>query len=66
LVVAHKGVVRTLLELVCGQTLEAEMPRLGGVIHASRDGGGSWSTGRVASDSVCGEEPVGVPMTTPS
>jgi broad specificity phosphatase PhoE len=66
LVVAHKGVVRTLLELVCGQTLEAEMPRLGGVIHASREGGGSWSTGRVASDSVCGEEPVGVPMATPS
>jgi len=62
LVVAHKGVVRTLLELVCGQTLEAEMPRLGGVIHASRDAGGAWSTGRVGSDSFCGEEPVGVPM----
>lgn len=62
LVVAHKGVVRTLLELVCGQTLEAEMPRLGGVIHASRDAAGNWSTGRVGSDSSCGEEPVGVPM----
>ncbi len=62
LVVAHKGVVRTLLELVCGQTLEAEMPRLGGVIHASRNRSGSWSTGRIASDSNCGEAPVGIPM----
>jgi len=62
LVVAHKGVVRTLLELVSDQTLEAEMPTLGGVIHVSRDASGAWSTGRVGSDSNCGEAPVGVRM----
>jgi broad specificity phosphatase PhoE len=62
LVVAHKGVVRTLLELVTHHTLESEMPALGGVIHASRDAGGDWSTGRVGSDSSCGEEPVGIAM----
>ncbi len=62
LVVAHKGVIRTLLELVTDQTLEAEMPPLGGVIHASRDAAGVWSTGRVGSDTSCSEEPVGIPM----
>ncbi len=62
LVVAHKGVVRTLLELATRYTLEAEMPPLGGVIHASRDSGGLWSTGRIGSDGSCGEDPVGVPM----
>ena len=63
LVVAHKGVVRTLLELVSGQTLEADMPKLGGVIHVSRNASGVWSTGRIGSDASCSEEPVGIPMT---
>ncbi len=62
LVVAHKGVVRTLLELVTNQTLEAEMPALGGVIHASRDAAGDWSTGRAGSDTSCSEAPIGIPM----
>lgn len=62
LVVAHKGVVRTLLELVSGQTLDAESPGLGGVIHVSRNAGGEWTTGRVGSDGSCGEEPVGIPI----
>jgi broad specificity phosphatase PhoE len=62
LVVAHKGVVRTLLELVSGQTLGPEMPELGGVIHVSRNASGDWSTGRRGSDSSCGEAPVGIPM----
>ena len=62
LVVAHKGVVRTLLELVTGQTLEAGMPKLGGVIHASCNAAGVWSTGRLGSDASCSEEPVGIPM----
>jgi len=62
LVVAHKGVIRTLLELVTDQTLAMDMPPLGGVIHASRNAEGVWSTGRVGSDSSCGEAPVGVPI----
>lgn len=62
LVVAHKGVVRTLLELVAGQTLEAEMPPLGGVIHVSRRASGEWRTGRRASDATRGEAAVGIPI----
>lgn len=62
LVVVHKGVVRTLLELVTDQTLEAEMPPLGGVIHAARDAAGVWSTGRLGSDASCSEAPVGISM----
>ena len=62
LVVAHKGVVRTLLEITSHQTLEAEMPALGGVIHVSRNASGTWSTGRIGSDTSCGEEAVGIPM----
>jgi len=65
LVVAHKGVVRTLLELVSGLTLGAEMPPLGGVIHVSRNADGLWSTGRTGSDRSCGEEGVGIPMASP-
>lgn len=42
LVVAHKGVVRTLLELMSGETLASHEPELGGVIHVVRDGGGLW------------------------
>lgn len=64
LVVAHKGVVRTLLELVTGHTLAADMPPLGGVIHASRNASGVWSTGRKGSDSTCSEAPVGIPMSS--
>ena len=49
LVVAHKGVVRTLLELVSGETLESHEPELGGVIHVERDGAGPWRMGIGAS-----------------
>ena len=62
LIVAHKGVVRTLLELVAGQTLPAELPELGGVIHAYRDLDGLWQTGRQGSDASCSESPVGIPL----
>jgi len=62
LVVAHKGVVRTLLELVAGQTLAPHLPDLGGVVHAYRDVTGAWSTGRVASDPRLGEVPIGIAM----
>lgn len=42
LVVAHKGVVRTLLDLVSGETLASHEPELGGVIHVARDTEGRW------------------------
>jgi broad specificity phosphatase PhoE len=62
LVVAHKGVVRTLLELIAGQTLPPDLPELGGVIHAYRDLDGTWKTGRRGSDASCSEAPVGLPV----
>jgi broad specificity phosphatase PhoE len=62
LVVAHKGVVRTLLELVSRHTLAPELPELGGVIHVYRDPGGVWLTGRRGSDDSCGERAVGIPI----
>ena len=65
LVVAHKGVVRTLLELVTGFTLDGEEPTLGGVVHASRNARGEWYTGRIGSDGTCSEAPVGRPIETP-
>ena len=46
LVVAHKGVVRTLLELVNGETLESAAPELAGVIHVWRDSLGQWLRGK--------------------
>ena len=64
LVVAHKGVVRTLLELVAGFTLEGEEPALGGVVQASRNPRGEWYTGRIGSDATCSEAPVGRPLET--
>ena len=62
LIVAHKGVIRTLLELLTRQTLPAELPELGGVIHVSRQVGGEWKTGRRASDPRLGEPQVGIPL----
>jgi len=62
LIVVHKGVVRTLLELATGFTLDAEQPVLGGVIHASRNPKGEWYTGRLGSDASCSEAPLGIPM----
>jgi len=62
LVVAHKGVVRTLVELVVGQTLPSEVPELGAVVHASRDVAGRWQTGRRASDPRLDEPAVGIAL----
>lgn len=62
LVVAHKGVVRTLLELATGFTLTPEHPDLGAVLHVSRDASGAWTTGRKGSDSTCGEKSLGIPI----
>ena len=46
LVVAHKGVVRTLLELVSGEKLASPEPELGGIIHVRRDHLGQWRSGK--------------------
>lgn len=62
LVVAHKGVVRTLLELVAGHTLEPGDPELGGVVYAWRDLEGRWTTGRPGSDPTCSVPPMGIPL----
>lgn len=42
LVVAHKGVVRTLLELVSGETLASAEPELGGIVRVERATDGVW------------------------
>lgn len=46
LVVAHKGVVRTLLDLVSGEKLAGAEPELGGIIHVGRDALGRWRSGK--------------------
>lgn len=45
LVVAHKGVVRTLHELLSGETLAASEPELGGIVSLWRDRTGRWRSG---------------------
>jgi broad specificity phosphatase PhoE len=65
LIVVHKGVVRTLLELATGFTLGAGQPVLGGVVHASRNPHGDWYTGRSGSDATCSEPPLGIPIDPP-
>ena len=57
LVVAHKGVVRHLLELITGHTLDAESPELGGVVHTYRGTDGNWNVGRRGSDASCSFAP---------
>jgi broad specificity phosphatase PhoE len=46
LVVAHKGVVRTLHELTSGETLAGPEPELGGVVQVWRDRLGQWRSGK--------------------
>jgi broad specificity phosphatase PhoE len=62
LVAVHKGVVRTLLELVSGHTLADGEPELGGVIRAARDPSGAWFTGRRGSDASVSIRPNGIPL----
>ncbi len=62
LVAVHKGVVRTLLELVSGHTLAPGEPELGGVVEASRDANGRWYTGRRGSDASAGVPGRGIPL----
>jgi broad specificity phosphatase PhoE len=42
LVVTHKGVIRTIVEQLCGEKIEATQPALGGVIKVDRGAEGSW------------------------
>jgi probable phosphoglycerate mutase len=49
LVVAHKGVHRSIVEFLTGTTLDRELPTLGGVIELTRDGD-RWFLGRHSSD----------------
>ena len=65
LVAVHKGVVRALLEMITGHTLEPSQPELGGVVQASRRPDGTWYTGRVGSDASAGQPGIGVPMEEP-
>jgi broad specificity phosphatase PhoE len=50
LVVVHKGVVRTIAELLSGETLDREIPPLGGIVEVTRDADGSWFVGRRSSN----------------
>jgi broad specificity phosphatase PhoE len=49
IVVAHKGVVRTLAELLTGETVARDQPPLGGIIHAIRRSDDRWHLGRRAT-----------------
>ena len=62
LVTVHKGVVRTLLELVSGHTLAPAEPDLGGVVEASMDPAGRWYTGRRGSDASISVAGPGIPL----
>ena len=42
LVVAHKGVVRTIVEKLCGEPLADGEPELGGLVMVSRGADGRW------------------------
>jgi broad specificity phosphatase PhoE len=50
LVVAHKGVLRTIVEKLCGEPLHDGQPDLGGMVHVTRGSDGHWSLGRRSSD----------------
>lgn len=50
LVVAHKGVIRTIAETVTGEALPAGEPPLGGVVNLTRDAEGPWFVGRRSSN----------------
>jgi broad specificity phosphatase PhoE len=50
LVVAHKGVIRTIIQELAGETLDRERPALGEVVGVSREPDGSWFVGRHSSN----------------
>jgi broad specificity phosphatase PhoE len=50
LLVAHKGVMRTIVEKLTGQPLEDGEPELGGTLQLSRGADGQWRLGRRTGD----------------
>ncbi len=50
LVVGHKGVIRTVCELLTGAKLPAEEPGLGHFVELTREPNGSWFAGRRSSN----------------
>jgi len=50
LLVLHKGVIRVIAESLSGETLDRDVPALGGVIQLTRGGDGAWFVGRHGSD----------------
>jgi broad specificity phosphatase PhoE len=50
LLVVHKGVIRTIAELLRGAPLDGNAPDLGGRIAMSRDANGRWFIGRDSSN----------------
>ena len=50
LLVAHKGIVRTVAEKLAGEPLEQGAPELGAVMGFSQSGDGVWRAGRRGSD----------------
>jgi broad specificity phosphatase PhoE len=50
LVVAHKGVIRTIVDELTGSTLDREHPALGELVGVSRQPDGSWFLGRHSSN----------------
>ena len=49
-VVAHKGVIRTIVEVLTGEKLEREEPPLAGIIELTRTPDGKWFHGRRSSN----------------
>jgi len=49
LVVAHKGVVRTIVERLCGDAPPPSEPALGGLVHVGLRSDGRWVIGRRSS-----------------
>lgn len=50
LVVAHKGVIRAIVEELTGAPIDRERPALGELVGVSRNPDGSWFVGRRSSD----------------
>jgi broad specificity phosphatase PhoE len=50
LVVVHKGVIRTIVETLTGQTLPPDEPAVGQIVVVTRDGDGTWFLGQRSSN----------------